>query len=121
MCYRTHVPWPRTEKIIRKELFIMRRFVDEKMFNEIKSMLANGSSITDIATITNFSAATIYRINKTSNYTEYNKPAKSQVSPTQISLIGKDLGYHILQQLKEENELLKLLSNKLAFIVDELT
>ena len=106
--------------------------VTESVFKGIKFMLRGGATVNDILASYPVSMDTIRRIRKVNTFDEYleNQRKKAQhnepekVEPLKQQGGTLSAGYQInriYEALKEQNEILRLLSNKVAFIVDELT
>ena len=103
------------------------KHIDGEQYSVIKNMIAAGSAIRDIAKVVGFSTATVYGIKNSMNYTEYKAKKRSKetnkkdkLEETQNTLTGTEASFHMIQLLKEQNRLLELLSNKIAFIVEAL-
>lgn len=106
--------------------------ITESVFKGIKFMLRGGATVNDIRASYPVSIDTIRRIRKVNTFAEYlenqrrntqrNEPEKVEPLKQQGGTLSA--GYQInriYEALKEQNEILRLLSNKVAFIVDELT
>ena len=113
----------------------------EQAFKAIKLMQKGGATVKDILEYYAVSVDTLRRIRRVDTFAEYianqrahNAPKKQEKKEERqekpqgepLKLPGGQLssGYQmnrIYEALKEQNEILKLLSNKVAFIVDELT
>lgn len=124
---------------------IKRTRITENIYNAVKLILRGGAKAKVAAETMGISVNSVHRINKSESYDEYvnmaymngsaryreqEKKEKEESKQTPqaetLKLPGGQLssGYQlnrIYEALKEQNELLKLLSNKVAFIVDELT
>lgn len=124
---------------------IKRTRITENIYNAVKLILRGGAKMTEAAEAMGISVNSVHRINKANSYNEYvnmaymngsaryreqEKKEKEEQQETPqaetLKLPGGQLssGYQlnrIYEALKEQNELLKLLSNKVAYIVDELT
>ena len=103
------------------------KHIDGEQYSVIKNMIAAGSAIGDIAKVVGFSTATVYSIKNSVNYVEYKAKIrpnrtnkKGKLEGTQNKLTGAEASFHMLQLLKEQNRLLELLSNKVAYIVEAL-
>lgn len=122
--------------------------VTEELFKNAKLMINAGMSQRQIAKILNVSQNAICHINITDTLKDYNalvakksqadrdkkkgivKPAEQKEEP-QKELPPQVVEYrqnvtiqathYMMQEMQKTNELLKLISNKLAFIVEELT
>ena len=107
----------------------------------IKIMLGTKEPKYRIAELLNVSINTVYRVGTTNSYEEYEahtaiRKEKDRVReaekkekmvltepiklPQKMPINSED-SYQIVRLIKEQKELLTLISNKLAFIVDELT
>lgn len=105
----------------------------EQAFKAIKLMQKGGATVKDILEYYAVSVDTLRRIRRVDTFAEYianqrahNAPKEPQEKVEPLKQVGGQLssGYQmnrIYEALKEQNEILKLLSNKVAFIVDELT
>ena len=123
----------------------MRVNIDKKKFEAVKIMLNGGATYEEVAEYLSISKSTVQRIKKADNYAEYRnmnaaialakreagkkgeekdvdqKPQKPQEpAPQPMSTVFYQQN-RMWDLLKEQNEILKCISNKLAFIVDELT
>ena len=120
-----------------------KRKIDIKTFKAVKTMLSGGATIEETSDFLGVSSATISRIRQSETYEEYRqiiaamwvkqKAQEQQESkptaepapvpapvPTPTSLNQGYLNNRIYELLKEQNEMLKLISNKMAFIVEQL-
>ena len=115
--------------------------ITPESFATVKFLLKNRSNdqkIIDIAKLMGCSDVTIWRISKAEKYEDYkkamtnekaNKPEKeSEEKPQKTPQIAKPIFQtttyqtnRIIELLTNQNELLRGISNKLAFIVEELT
>ena len=121
---------------------IKRTRITENIYNAVKLILRGGAKTKQAAEAMGISVNTVHRINKTESYQEYvnlaymngsawyreqekqDKKPEEKIEPLKQAGGQLSSGYQlnrIYEALKEQNELLKLLSNKVAFIVDELT
>lgn len=123
----------------------MKQRVDAKMFWAVKTLLKGGASQREAADFFHLGIATVGRINASESPEEYHnilaalhaknrarkaavkqdeqKPVPAPQEPEKAPCRPANEYYvnnHILQALKEQNELLKLISAKLAFIVEQL-
>ena len=118
-----------------------KRKIDIKAFKAVKTMLSGGATIEETSEFLDVSPATISRIRQSETYEEYRQiiaamwvkqkaqeqqeskptaePAPAPV-PVPMSLNQGSLNNRIYELLKEQNEMLKLISNKMAFIVEQL-
>lgn len=112
--------------------------VTESKYRAIKTLLNGGATAKEAAEYMACSEVTVYAIKKTENYTEfvnartertlsYKKTAKKE---EQVVTDDKQKGgtisanyqlNRIYELLKQQTETLTLISNKLAYIVEELT
>lgn len=116
---------------------IIRARITEKTFLAVKNILKGGASVSQTAEIMDVSTQTVYRIRVSESYGEYvnnqrrNGAARykkpDEESPTkELKLTGGTLSEsyqmnRIYEQQKQTNELLKLISDKLAYIVQQLS
>ena len=122
-----------------------REFLKEEKYNNIKMMLSTGVfKNKQIAEIMGVSESTISRCSVTENFDDYinykkkrverhkelhpgkeQKPEEERKEPKEIvehrQTIVVQASHYMLEEQKKTNELLTLISNKLSFIVDELT
>lgn len=106
------------------------KMIDEKTFWAMKTMLNGGAKGTEVAEYFGFSVQTVCLVNKSSDLDEYHqkkaeKKAKqkkeSEPVKTEVNRMVTIQGSHyIMEELRKQNELLTLISNKLAFIVEQL-
>lgn len=110
--------------------------MDEQTFNTIKLMLKGGATPEQIRVFKPISRETLRRVVRTESYTEYrelqekyaNSSAKNILQrneanqePASKALSDNYQMNRIYEALKRQNEILELLTNKVSFIVDELT
>lgn len=107
--------------------------ITEKIHWGVKTMLAGGATPKDIAEHFGISTNTIRFIKKSESLEEYTalqraahekKPepeATAQPAPVVQPALSREAQYETIRLLKEQNEYLKLISEKLACIVTELT
>ena len=120
----------------------------KNIYNAVKMILKGGATAQETAKAMGISTNSVYRINKCGTYEEYvnlaymngsaryreaTKQETKQETEQKAEAIAEPVkqqggtlsaGYQlnrIYDALKEQNEILRLLSNKVAFIVDELT
>ena len=125
----------------------MKQKIDANMYNAVKTLLTAGSTATEIAQYLKISVATVRRIKVSETLEEYRhqmaaiqaeyqrrKTAKKAPEPIsepepiaapERAKKADPVAYNyvnnrMLEELKAQNELLKLISNKLAFIVEQL-
>ena len=109
-----------------------RAVVDEKLFKAVKIMIAGGATVAEIKDYFNISDATVYRIRTSETHDEYknmvaaialdmkNKQKdKPEEQPKQTVIVQAT--WQMTQEMQKTNELLTLISNKLAYIVEQLT
>lgn len=122
----------------------MVKKIDDKMFWAVKALTDAGSTIPEIAKYLQIGAASVSRIRAAENPEDYRrqiaaaaleakrkaeakrKPAPAPEKP--VEALEKPVETHVVHQtdmrtlelLKEQNALLKLISNKLVFIVEQL-
>ena len=108
------------------------------VFDAIKLLLKNGAKYDEIKKYFNISKEIIGYINHSETYEEYkhavyekNNRRKEQVAAIKAKEAAKTeeqpaqktqviVPYHVMERLDKTNEYLRVISNKLAFIVDEL-
>ena len=124
--------------------------ITEKQYDAIKILLKGGASQLEAAEYMHVSSNTAWRIANTEDYAEYQQilaqktlaykkkmaafhakeveQKQEQAKPPVVEDITKVSGMvgnyqmnRVIELLKAQNETLTLISNKLAFIVDELT
>ena len=113
--------------------------ITESMYNAIKILLKGGAKCKEAAEYMNVTLGSVYKVNNTENYEEFlqinaektakrmaaikakNPPQSTPITLPQHKPISGDDSYQLVQLMKKQSELLTLISNKLAFIVDELT
>lgn len=106
------------------------KIVDQNKFDMIKSMLKGGAPVPEISRFTGYSPTTIYKISCADSLEHYkdvqngNKYRRKRDTADTESAGGIVVSSYqqnrMIELHKETNELLKLISNKLAFIVEEL-
>lgn len=115
--------------------------VTQGVFDAVKLLLKSGAKYDDIKKYFNIGKDIIGYINHSETYEEYKhalyeKNHKNRVTKEQVAAIkAKEaakaeeppvqktqvvIPYHVIEKLDKTNEYLKAISNKLAFIVDEL-
>jgi hypothetical protein len=107
----------------------------ESHYNAIKILLENGASIDEAAKYMKCHRNTVLRINKSESFEEYTQivteinakrnqvaaiKAKQEEQKPQGQTVTIQANFLMMEEMRKTNELLKLISNKLAFIVDEL-
>ena len=112
--------------------------VTEGIFNAVKLLTNGGASVDEIAEYLSISPATVSRIRSSQNMDEYKnaaiaaymnyrhktkkpEPPAVEETPKVSGMSGNYQMNRVIELLKAQNETLTLISNKLAFIVDELT
>lgn len=112
-----------------------RTIIDAKLFGCVKVMLKGGAKYSEIEEYLGVSKATIGRIVGAENYEQYKlmlaakfgykKKEPEQESTQQVvehrQTVTIQATHYMMEEMKKTNELLTLISNKLAFIVEELT
>lgn len=123
----------------------------ESTYKAIKIMLNGGATYEEIMEYLNVSKATVGRVKQTENYQEYQKDRQARAfmakkatqekkatekakeaeelkpveAPPQVvehrQSVTVIANHYMMEQLQEQTRLLTLISNKLAFIVDQLT
>ena len=124
---------------------IKRTRITENIYNAVKLILRGGAKTKEAAEAMGISVNTVHRIGKANSYDEYvnmaymngsaryreqekkekeERQEKPQAEPLKQQGGTLSAGYQmnrIYELLKQQNEILTMLSNKVAFIVDELT
>lgn len=119
--------------------------VTQSVFNCIKTLLAGGASHKECADYMKLSVITIGRINRAETYEDYKQsvimaklhsgkpvsvpapeptPEPEQEKPEKPKVVDTSGTYQmnrLIELMKEQNELLKAISNKMAFIVEQLS
>lgn len=116
--------------------------VTPKVFSAVKIMLNGGATNRECADYMSISPQTVGFIKKAEDYNEYQnimtansgyhrkkkaaeEKAKGQSSEPQVvehrQSITVVANHYMMEELKQQTEYLKLISNKLAFLIDELT
>lgn len=105
--------------------------ITEQVFNGVKAMLKGGASQKEAAGYAGVCVNTVYRIQKAASYDEYlgyayangrnaypaeNPHNKQETKQTVIV----QATWQMTQEMQNTNKLLEQISNKLAFIIDEL-
>ena len=111
-----------------------KKRMNEAMFTNIKTLIDHGLATKTIVAMLDISPATVYRVKTADSfaaYTEHVKkisaPVKTEepkAEPVTTPVVTRPSDYQInrLYELaKEQNELLKSISAKLAFIVEQLS
>ena len=96
--------------------------VTQEMFDAIKAMSKGGASNNDIARFAGVSTATVSRVKAANSFDEYEptqKPKKEEPQESKQTVIFQ-ASWQMTQEQRQTNEQLKQISQKLAFIVDEL-
>jgi len=114
--------------------------IDQSKFKAIKILLNGGATIREAAEYMQVSSATISYIRNAETYEEYKntiaaksranrkaaqKPqeTKPQTTATPVmnpTVIRVEATHYMMEEMRKTNELLKTISAKLAFVVDEL-
>lgn len=119
--------------------------VTQSVFNCIKTLLAGGASHKECADYMQLSVITVGRINRAETYEDYKQsvimaklhsgkpvsvpvpeqtPEPEQEKPEKPKAVDTSGTYQmnrLIELMKEQNELLKAISNKMAFIVEQLS
>ena len=113
--------------------------VTESIFNAVKTLIKGGATIKEAADYMGLSVGTINVIKASETFAEYKqnmylrsraykgeKKAKPETAePQQVvehrQTVTVQASHFMLEEQRKTNELLTLISNKLGFIVDELT
>lgn len=121
--------------------------VTQSVFNCVKTLLAGGASHQECADYMKLSIMTVGRINRAETYEDYKhtiimaslhsgKPVSVPVpepeqtpepkeekpeKPKTVDVSGTYQMNRLIELMKEQNELLKTISNKMAFIVEQLS
>ena len=104
--------------------------VDKTIFDAVKAMTSGGSSVADCQRFTWLAHATISRIRAVETFEQYvatpvhKEKKKVEEQPQTVEhrqTVVVQASHYMLEEQKKTNELLTFISNKLAFIVDELT
>ena len=105
--------------------------VTSEVFNMVKIMLKGGATIAQISEICHISSWSINFIKKAESLEDYFRISKRESRkkedtepvnvPAERQTIVIQASHYMLEEQKKTNELLKAISNKLAFIVTELT
>lgn len=140
---KTEVPTEGKQKITRTR-------ITQNIYNAVKLIMKGGSGVKEAADVMGISVNSVRRINKSESYSEYvnlaymngamrYKTPKQEEPPQAVEPIpqtaveaaeGQQIPrkqtiivqttWQMTQEMRRTNELLELLNNKLAFIVDEL-
>ena len=106
--------------------------ITQESFDDAKIMLKYGMTQREVAKRIGVCENTIYFVNKSDNYTEFQKyrhdrRISKKEEPEEGKVIKHNYNvtiqatHYMEEQQKKTNELLTLISNKLAFIVEELS
>ena len=122
---------------------ITRTKITQNIYNAVKLIMKGGSGVKEAADVMGISVNSVRRIDKSENYVEYvnmaymngamryktpkqeeppqaeTEMAEGQQIPRKQTIIVQAT-WQMTQEMRKTNELLELLNNKLAFIVDEL-
>lgn len=113
--------------------------ITEKTFNAVKIMIAGGATMEEISEYLKIGRSTVYRIKSADSWDEYKailaaisikskgdgkkrKEAETpEVNPKQEAKSSQVIvPWTMMQEVQKTNELLTLISKKLAFIVEQL-
>lgn len=117
------------------------RKVTPGIFAAAKRLQASGASLNEVCEYFNLSDRTVYRIFNNETFEDYNadtwekrqqakaiavkekepEPAVQVVRHEHEQSVTIIANHYMAEELKKQSRLLELISNKLAFIVDELT
>lgn len=105
----------------------MNTKVDERVFNAAKLLLANNPRKT-VSEVMGLSVPTVDRIKAAKDYNEYkestkirsHKNEKKEAPAEKNQTIIYKPTWEMMQEMQKTNEILKGISSKLAFIVEEL-
>ena len=106
--------------------------ITKESYDNIKAMLKAKMTITRIANILDVAPCTVSRVAKSNSMEEYfqtrreksnarkknEEPAKAVQDPTHTVVV--QASHYMLEEQKKTNELLTLISNKLAVIISDL-
>ena len=115
--------------------------VTQSMFNCVKRLLDSGAPVDEIVDYMKISATTVQRIRRAESLEEYkgmtycavrakraNEKKEPEPAPQVQEVIHKHeqsvtlvANHYMAEEMRKQTELLTIISNKLAFIVDELT
>ena len=116
------------------------------IFSAAKLLIGNGANNTEVSKYLKVSMDVVAMFRKAETYEEYQalmyqysqemrkrqaaikakeqtkeEPAKAECKPDEINrVVTVQLSHYVMQELQKQNELLTGISNKLAFIIDEL-
>ena len=122
--------------------------IDEKMFNAVKTLLNGGATYDEVNSYMGVSLASIGRISTAETYADYKQmiaasaialkkkreaqkaveaPTEKPAEPATEAPVKEvktsvtiQATHYMMQEMQETNRLLKEISNKLAFIVEQL-
>ena len=99
--------------------------ITENTYDAVKALLKGGANQTRAAEFLGISANTVSRISRSETYADYREFARldggSRYKKREDVKQIVQIPWQAMQEMKKTNELLELISRKLAFIVDELT
>lgn len=110
--------------------------VTEDVFKAVKQLQKGGATIEESAGYFDIAHATISRIRACATYDAYMHSRKKEKQsnetntagviaeiskPVNPTVVRVEATHYMMQEMQKTNELLKAISNKLAFIVEELT
>ena len=106
-----------------------RANITDNIFKTVKIMVDGGTSAEDVAELLQIGVATVYRIKKAESLDEYKQiissyNAKGRQGGCVQTVETKQIvnvPWAMVQEMHKTNELLALISNKLAFIVEQLS
>ena len=99
--------------------------ITENTYDAVKAILKGGANQTRAAEFLGISAMTVSRIARTETYADYVEHTRldggARYKKQEAVKQTVQIPWQAMQEMKKTNELLELISRKLAFIVDELT
>ena len=105
--------------------------VTESMFKAVKTLISGGASYKECAEYMQIGYSTVCRIASAETFDEYrqiiaainikiNESKKKAEEPKPVNGTSIYQTNRVIELLKQQNELLTIVSNKLAFIVEQL-
>lgn len=109
--------------------------ITENVFNGVKLMLKGGASQKNAADYAGISTNTVNRIAKSADYDAYcnyayangrnaypgsREAMQEDAKPKTETVVRVEATHYMMVEMQKANEMLKMISAKLAFIVDEL-
>ena len=112
----------------------MKNSITKKTFDDCHTLVDTANlSCTKAAQILGLSISAVSRVVKCSTYEEYVEAARNGYAPlskankearnsvTNQTTVTIQANHYMMEELRKTNEYLRLISNKLAYIVEELT